>query len=254
MKRTTVSHTSRLGFICVFGLFSAVPLSAQRPLGGDGYLFSPPRVHLELETGYGLQLAGGQLFDQVLADHTLGGRDFDSPLIGAELGVRITERWDLGFSIGLQESRASSEYTEWVDQDDQPIEQVTKLRLVPAVVSVRYYLNDRGRKVGSFAWIPERFTPFVGLGAGVLSYRFQQRGDFIDFQTFGVHRDDLVSEGSTTMARATAGATWAFHRQLFLSAEGRWAWARGDVGGDFQGFDAMHLDGLQLALGFGVYF
>ena len=74
-------------------LGAPVVASAQ---GGDGYLFSEPNLTLKFESGYGFQKAGSDIFDFVIQEHTLDRRDFDSPYIGGEVGIRLSERLDLG--------------------------------------------------------------------------------------------------------------------------------------------------------------
>ena len=63
-------------------------------------------------------------------------------------------------------SGLANEFRDWVDNNDEPIEQETKFRRLPLTVALRYYLTDRGRAVSQFAYIPNRYAPYVGVGGG----------------------------------------------------------------------------------------
>ena len=222
--------------------------------GGDGYLFSEPKVTVEFESGYAFQRAQSQLFDYAIEDFTIDRRDFDSPYIGGEIAVRLSERWDIGLSLGFQKSSIDSEYREFIGADDLPILQVTELRQVPAVASLKFYPFDRGRSLGRFAWIPRTVAPFVGAGVGVVSYRFEQSGEFIDFETNDIYVDTFVTDRQGPIARAAAGVNVSLSKQFLFTAEGRYSWASAGVGGSYQTFDRIDLDGLQLVGGLAIRF
>ena len=226
-------------------------LSAQ---GGDGFLFREPRVTLEFETGYGWQRAASDLFDQVIADHTLRRRDFDAPYIGGELGVRLSDRFDLAFSVGWQGGSTQSEYRDFIGDDGLPILQTTSLEQVPVVASVKFYPTGRGRQIGRFAWIPRTVAPFVGAGVGVVNYDFEQQGEFIDFATDEIYYDRVASGGSAFLARAQAGVAISLASQFELTFEGRYNWADDPLEGGFVNFQPIDLDGLQAVAGIAVRF
>jgi hypothetical protein len=153
---------------------------------------------------------------------------------------------------GWARSRSRSEYRNWVDQDDNPIEQQTTFRTVSGSLGAKYYFTDRGRAVGRFAWVPARLTPFVGGGIGVVSYEFEQEGDFIDFQTLDVYGDLLRTTGSGASVWASLGADVALGKQFLLTGEARYAFASGSVRGAYADFDRIDLAGLQLLAGLAV--
>jgi outer membrane protein W len=235
------------------GLTLALPGGALAQ-GGDGFLFKAPTVSIKFETGYGFQQARSDIFTFTREQLTLGPRAFDSPYVGGEVALRVADRLDVALTAGYQSSSVGSEFRGWVDTDGLPIEQVTALRLVPATVSAKFYLRERGRTIGRFAWIPTSFAPFVGAGVGVMSYRFQQVGDFVDFQTLEVFSDRFVSSGAALLGRALAGVNISLSKQFLFTTEARYGWASGQVRNDFSGFSTMDLDGLQLVGGIAVRF
>jgi hypothetical protein len=249
----SITRDAALGILLAAALAFAGPavLVAQ---GGPGYLFKQPTVSLKFETGYGFQRASGDIFDFVTTEHTLGRRDFDSPYLGGELAYRVSEQVDLTASVGYQSRSIGSEFREWVDADNLPITQTTDFTQVPFAVGARYYMSPRGRSVGRFAWIPRKFSPFVGGGVGLVGYSFRQRGDFVDFDTFEVFSDTFESDGTGFLARASAGVNVSLGSQFFVTLEGRYAWAKADMVGDFVGFDRIDLAGTQLVGGIAVRF
>lgn len=248
-----------MGLVALFGLLAGLVPGAVAAQGGDGYMLQEPRASLKFEAGYGFQRAQGDIFDYSVDRFTLGRRDFDSPYLGGEIGIRLDEQWDIALGVGHQSSSARSEYHDWVGTDDLPIEQVTELRLVPVVASAKYYLLPRGRKIGRFAWIPETVVPFVGVGAGIMSYRFEQEGEFVNEQpnddgTHDIYFDRLTSEGNAFLARASAGVDLSVGRQLVLTGEARYGYSRTPMDFDFSDFGDIDLDGFQLVGGISVRF
>jgi len=222
--------------------------------GGDGYLFKQPVMTVKFETGYGFQRASSDAFDEAIRLLTVGRRDFDSPYIGGEFGVRLGEHADLFLSLGYQASSVGSEDREFVDQDLLPINQVTELRQIPAVVGVKYYPMSRGRRLGRFAWVPNTFAPFVRGGVGTVSYTFEQYGDFVDYETLEIFTDTFRSRDNGLLMRLGAGVEITVGNQFLLSVESRYSWADAKMAGDFRNFDRIDLNGLQLIGGLGVRF
>lgn len=225
--------------------------------GGDGFLFKNPRLTFKLETGYGFQRASSDIYDFLTDELTLRRRDFNSPYIGGELAVRLTERLDLALGIGYHSTSRGSEFVDFVEPvggTEVPITQVTDFSQVPLTASLRYFPFDRGRSIGRFAWIPRAVTPYFGGGIGLLSYDLRQYGDFVDFETFDIFTDDFYSEGEAFLARASAGVNVSLGQQFLVSFEGRYSWSSADLGGDFIGFEPIDLDGAQIVAGIAVRF
>ncbi len=220
--------------------------------GGPGFLFKNPRVSLGVRTGYQLPRVGSDIFDFPLDSLTLSRSDFASPYLGGELAVRVTDRLDLAAGLGWARARSRSEYVNWVDQDNLPIEQSTAFQTVSGSLGVKYYFSDRGRSVGRFAWVPSRFTPYVGGGIGFVTYHFEQAGDWVDFQTLEVFFDRLRTEGSGFSGHLGGGVDVALGKQFVLTGEARYTLSNGPVGGAYTGFDRIDLSGLQLLAGLGL--
>lgn len=221
---------------------------------GDGFLFATPRATLTLRGGLTAPRAQGDLFGFVTDQFTLGRGDFRAPAGELSLGVRLAPRLDLDVGVAYSRSNKESEFRHWVDNRDLPIQQTTSLARVAPTMGLRLYLLPRGRSVGSFAWIPSRFAPYVGAGGGAMWYRLRQDGDFIDFSTTAVFPDTFESSDWTTTAHVKAGADYSLGPRWALTGEGRYDWAHARLGRDFVGFDGIDLSGAALTLGFTVRF
>lgn len=171
-----------LGFIVAL---LASPVAAAAQAGGDGFLFRAPRVTLSLHGGFAQARAGSDLFEEITDFLTLNRNDFGGFTFGGDVGVRVTDQVDVVFGAMYGRSGARSEDRDYFDpgpagEDSLPILQDTRLTRVPLTASLRFYLAQRGRTIGSFAWVPSTVAPYVGVGAGAMYHQFTQDGNFVD--------------------------------------------------------------------------
>jgi hypothetical protein len=230
--------------------WAAVPTAAQST--GDGFLFKAPAGAVTVRGGLNRASAGSDVFTFVTRELTLDRRDFRAMAYGADVGISLTPRLGVLFGVSVARSNAPSEFRDWLDNRDLPIEQTTALLRVPITASVKVYLAQPGRSVGRFAWIPARYAPYVGAGGGIMRYRLQQTGDFIDFADFRVFYDKYESKGTSPMAQAFAGVDISIHPRFALTTEARYEWASARLSTDFSGFDPIDLSGVSLTAGFSI--
>lgn len=228
--------------------------------GGDGFLFKEPRFSLAFRMGYdaplGPRLSGGQSdifgFTQELL--TVSDTDFDALSLGGEMAIRASSRFDVVFDIYHASSNTFSEFQDWVDLDDLPIQQTTEFSRTSFALSGRYFLTDRGVNVSQFAWVPKNWSPYLGAGAGFMNYRYTQDGDFVDFETLDIFSARLDSRGTSFLAQGMAGIQYSFAPNWILTGEARYRWASAELESDFVGFEDIDLTGLQATFGIGVRF
>jgi hypothetical protein len=225
------------------------PLIARAQDTGEGFLFKTPRASFSLRGGLTVPRASGDLFGFVTDRFTLGKRDFQAPALDGDLSFRLAPRVDLDLGFGYSRSSRGSEFRHWVDNNDMPIQQTTALARAPLTASLKLYLAPRGRSIGSFAWIPNRFAPYVGAGGGATWYRLRQDGDFIDFNTTEVFADQFQSSGWAKTAQVMAGGDYSLGPRYALTGEGKYQWAKAGLDRDFVGFDGIDLSGFALTLG-----
>jgi hypothetical protein len=229
------------------------PMPASAQVGGPGFTFREPRAFVQFHGGYALPVAQSDLFDQTTEDLLIERRDLRGPFVGGELSIRASGRWDVAFGVGHTWSEKRVEWRDFVEEDGSPIWQRVRFSRTPISLSGKYYLADRGRRIGRFVWIPGRVLPFVGAGLGVVRYRFVQAGDFVDYRTLEIYSDDLESEGAAVAAHGFLGLDLGVTRFLYLTTQARYTWARADLDPlVYDGFEPIDLSGFRLVLGIGV--
>lgn len=227
--------------------------------GGPGFLFKRPVASLTLRTGWAMPSEGSQIFDFTREQLTVDKGDFSTLALGGDLAVHVSDRFDVGIGVMYANAERRSEQREWVGEDDLPIEQTTGLARVPLTANLKAYLIDRGRSVGRFAWIPSRFAPFVGVGAGAMWYRFEQQGEFVDYLACEqglceIFADTFESSGWAPTAHAFAGADFSLSPRFVLTGEARYGIGKAEMGQDFVDFDDIDLAGFQATVGVSVRF
>jgi hypothetical protein len=97
-------------------------------------------------------------------------------------------------------------------------------------------------------------VPYVGAGGGAYWFQLKQRGDFVDFVDLSVFGDVFQASGWTPSAHVFGGTDIQLYRRLFLSLEGRYIWAAGNMGAEWVDFDPIDLSGFRIGTGINVLF
>jgi opacity protein-like surface antigen len=254
-KRPLINRVVGSLSLGLLALLAAPPAAAQRGgASGAGFLFREPRGTVGVRGGRTFARADSDLFDFVAEQLTIEDGDFDASTLGVDVALRWKPRLDL--VLGVEYSRASvqSEFRDYVDQNDMPITQETRLTQLPLTASVKYYLTPRGRRVGNYAWVPKSVAPYLGGGAGLVRYEFEQVGDFVDFVDLSIFTTAVSAEGWASTLHAFAGLDLTLTPRLFLGLEARYAWGEGELGQDFVDFEPIDLAGLRTTAGLHVRF
>ena len=244
MQQTRITQ---FAFAVLVTLGAALPVHAQS--SGDGFLFHQPNARISVRGGYALATAGSDLFDFTTENLTVKKSDFSSLSFGASVGFTVTSRVEFTLDAGYSRSSKTSEFREFIDNNDLPIEQSTTFERVPVTGNLKLYLSPPGQTVGTAAWIPAKVTPWVGVGGGFMRYRFKQEGDFVDFQTGRVFGSTFDTNDWTPMVQGMAGADFTITPSIALTGEARYLWAKGELGRDFGGFDKIDLSGISASVG-----
>jgi hypothetical protein len=254
---------------CVFGLLMLGPgasaaaasnedepaaSAGQRPADSPDFFLQRPQGSLGLRTGWLFARAGSDLFDFVENQLTIDEGDFDAPAFAVDLAIALTPRVEVVGGFEYSSAKTQSEYRAYVDNNGLPINQSTELSELNLTGSLRFPLVPRGREVSRFAWVPQRFAPYVGAGGGALRYEFEQIGDFVDFIDLDVFPDVFRSTGWTASAHVFGGADIQLYKRLYLSVEGRYLWAADELDSDFIDFDPIDLAGFRVTGGINVLF
>jgi hypothetical protein len=257
-KATPVVLFLSFTFFGLLAIGTAVvnPAFAQpsRQWDGDGerdedFLFSEPDFLIGFRVGKFFPQAESDLFDMITDELTLEKEDFQAWTLALDAGLPLNERVELVFSAEYMDRTVHSEFREWVDEQGLPITQETYYSQFPVTAGVKVLLGPRGRQVGRYAWLPSRFVPYVGAGAGVLYYRFEQSGDFVDYLTLEIFSANLKSSGWTVTGYLGGGVDINITKHTYLTADLRYSLASPDLDQDFVGFDALDLDGWRASVG-----
>lgn len=251
----------RLSIALLVVLPATLPAQAR---GGDGFLFKRPIGSLTVRAGAARPNASGSVFDFVSgllmprgSSNTnvgLGPSDYTGFSGTLEAAFGLTARSELVLGVGTSRRKVDSEYKKWVDNNDKPIEQMTRFSRTPITLGLKWNLTPPGRAVSRLVWVPNRVVPYVAAGAGVMQWRFQQEGDFVDFQStaLDVFKSTLQDKGWTPMGYAAAGLSWNLNPSVALTGEARYDAASAPLRGSFSGFDKIGLSGVGLTAGFQV--
>jgi len=202
-----------------------------------------------VRSGPVLHRAHGDIYDFITRELTVDRSDFRALSFGGELAVIANDRLDVVLGVSYAEMQSSSEFRDWVDNEDLPIEQTTVLSTTPLTASARYYLLPRGERISRLAWAPTRFTPYVGGGVGVTWYNLRQHGDFIQMSDMSVFPEDYEADGYGTTVHALAGADYWFSGRFALNLDARYTRGSAGLGDDFYDWDTLDVSGLQVGVG-----
>jgi hypothetical protein len=247
MIRAWPVRTAILGSLTLL-LAVTAPAAAQ-----SGFLFSRPLSTVSLLGGWAVPGEGGDLLEFTREELTVEEGDFAAPLVLAELAMRATERFDVAIGLEYASQAVDSEMRGWVTVDDRPIPQTSRFTRTRLLGTVRGYLLPRGEQISRFAWIPNRWSPYLGVGGGITWYRFVQDGDFVDYQTLDIFADEFEAQGHGWTAHGVAGAQLSVSTRVLLRGEYRYILGDAGVEGeDFIGFEDVDLSGSSFLLGVAV--
>jgi len=239
--------------ISALALASLAPVVPAQDMG-NGFLFGAPTGSFVVRGGWAMARAGSDLFSFTTNQLTLNRGDFSSPSGDIDLAFNVTPQWQIVASGSVAITNRRSEFRHFEDNNNLPIEQTTSFSRVPLTLNVKRYLTSTGRSIGRFALIPSRFAPYVGIGGGVMHYRFRQSGDWIDFKTMDVFPSEYESDGWAPTANVQTGVDYSLNARFALTGEARYVWANAPLSQDFQGFQKLDLSGFSTSIGVAVRF
>jgi hypothetical protein len=192
----------------------------------------------------GEQLPGRPSLSDALAFEI---KDFRSGSGFAEWNVGLGSHVELGAGVGVFGRSVPTVYLDLVDDRGREIEQTLRLRVVPLTAVVRFLPFGR----------PGDVQPFVGVGVGLLNYRYSEIGRFVDPQDLDIFEDRFVTSGRALGGVVLGGLRLPLGGDVFgMSLEGRYITGEGETGGLDAGFldEKIDLSGFQFNVGFQVRF
>jgi outer membrane protein W len=170
--------------------------------------------------------------------------EFHGPTGGAEWLIGLNDFIEAGLGVGVTSQTVPSVYLDYVNSDRSEIEQDLKLRTVPFTATVRFL--PLGRR--------DAFIPYVGAGVGIIRWRYEETGEFVDFSDGAIFRDTFKADGAATGPVILGGARFPLG-SVDIGGEVRYQYAKGDLPNDL-GFSGTKIDlgGFTYLLTFNIKF
>jgi len=225
------------------------PASAQPKGKPTDFHLGHPRMFVGGHAGFNFPRAESDLFSMVTRELTLEKSDLRAPVMGFDFGVTFQSHFAAVFSFEYARTSPFSESRNFVQDNGQPITQTTHFTQMPITGTLRFYPRKIGETVGSYAWIPAKFLPYVGAGAGTIWYQFSQSGSFVDSQTLDIFVASFNSQGFAATGHVVAGADIGLTWRIVANVEARYSFAHTALSQDFASFHPIDLTGLRLSGG-----
>ena len=197
--------------------FAGAPALAQGP-GGNG--------SLKFRAGGYFPTAGGDYWQFQKDSFGVDKSDYNDAMFGATWASPIGNFVEIGFNVDLYEATDRSEDQDFTDTSGSAILHDTTLRLVPMTVDVRLLPGGRYAQRGRFT--ARKPVPFIGAGLGLNYWEYEERGDFVFFDTAGdpfVEFDRFKDSGTAFETHVLAGIEIPMSPIWNLTFEGRYSWS-----------------------------
>lgn len=170
---------------------------------------------------------------------------FNGPTFGVEYLIPIGDYLEAGAGFQFSNRTVDTVYQDFERPNGDEIEQAFKLRTVPITATVRVLPLGKNAPI----------QPYVGAGIGIINWKYQETGDFINFEAPGRPIFGATYEASGTEIGPVAvfGVRAPIDR-FMIGGEVRWQKAEGDL--DTTDFLAPKIDlgGWHYQATFGVRF
>jgi len=146
---------------------------------------------------------------------------------GVEYNVVLANNVEIGLHFDGYGRTVDTSYRDYTWDDDAEIQQSLRFQVFPFGASIRLVPTSRRAKV----------APYLAGGPDLFYWKYEEFGDFIDFfdPDLPVYGDHFVSDGVTFGAHVAGGLRFYLNRDFALVFEGRYQWAKTEMGDDFQG-------------------
>ena len=195
---------------------------------------------IELRGGGFAPRAQSNLFTDDSALYNIDKKDWVGRTGGIEFSMKLVTNLELGFSVDGYGQTLDTHYREYTREDNTEILQTLKLSVVPVGVSLRLVPTSRHA----------RLAPYAAVGGDLIFYRYEEFGDFIDFQSpdFDIVSDSFISEGTAPGFHVAGGLRVHIGPVFAFTGEVRYQWAKADMQDDFRDFE-IDLSGPSVTLG-----
>jgi len=236
--------------VWLFGTLVALLFASVMPATAQSGPGPAQNTSFQLRIGQYAPLGGGDLWDGNEATFTLYADDFSGFVFGTTVATAVGNNLEVGFNLDFYDETVRSSYRDYVDEDGYRIYHDTTLRVIPLTVDLRfmpagrYRITQQGKRIPRAVW-------YLGIGAGMNFWDYEEVGDFIDFDhpdlpIYGArYRDD----GVAFEAHALTGFELPVGRNFNVLLEARYSWSETSMSRDFAGFGTLNLDAASFYFG-----
>lgn len=189
------------------------------------------------------------LWEENVDTFTMEVEDFKGITAGVEVNWFLNDFLTVGLAVDFYTKSVDTEYRDFIGDDGAPILQEIELQVVPVTATIK--LTPLGN--GSPDYAGNRDTPFVpwiGGGLGIYPYRYEETGEFIDFEDDSIFPATFLSEEEVGFgAHVAGGVVVPIGYKWDVFGEARYAWVEADLSEDFLGFDPIDLGGFSFFFG-----
>lgn len=145
---------------------------------------------------------------------------------------------------GYYKKEHHSMYKDYMYENDDPIYQNLALEMASLEIGFKFYPMGRDTI----------FYPYLGAGGGLYYWKYEQWGDFIDFEDNSVMEDEyLESTRYSPGVNVKAGFIIRPTREIGFSVEGRYQYVKGNLSDYFADFEKFDLSGVSVTAGIHIF-
>jgi opacity protein-like surface antigen len=183
---------------------------------------------------------------RTLEGHIFSIGDFNGATIGGDWVFPLGDWLDGSVGASFYRRTVPAVHRERVHNDGREIEQEFKLRMAPMTAMIRFLPAGRGGTV----------EPYVGGGVALISWRYSEVGEFVDFSDDSIFRNQYVASGNQLGGVILAGLKAPVADVWLVGGEVRYQRAVGDTDAVNSGMlgEKLDLGGWSANFTFGVRF
>lgn len=178
-------------------------------------------------------------------DDTSWKSEFNGLYGGVEYNQVLTDYVELGVHLDFYSRTVDTSYRDYTWDDGSEILQSPRLQMAPLGVSLRFMPTSKRAAV----------VPYVGAGVDAIFYKYEEQGDFVCFPPSGgacrfdydIVPDAFVSKGTAFGYHALGGLRVYLNHDIAIVGEGRYQWAKDDMGDDFAPNDSGLVNRIDLS-------
>jgi hypothetical protein len=149
--------------------------------------------------------------------------EFNGASVGGEWLFPLARHIEGGIGVSYTSQTSHTVYADFVDPDGTEIDQDLKLRLTPIAFTVRLIpVSPRSP-----------FQPYVGGGIGLISWKYTEVGEFVDFNAGREIFNGNFEDSGTNVGPVFLGGIRFAGEAFSTGFEIRYQHAKGDLGSDF---------------------